>query len=215
MSGIGFDDVLFPVGVALGASGGPERRTEIVALGSGRESRNARWYASRRRWDAGTGLKTLDDIAAVVAFFEARRGRLIGFRWRDGLDDRSSSPSALPTALDQTLGVGDGVTASFQLIKRYGGGDGAYLRTIAKPVAGSVVVAVAGAAVAEGDGFDVDTATGVVAFRPGFVPAAGAAVSAGYRFHVPVRFDTDQLRVDLAAFAAGEVPSVPVVEIVP
>lgn len=208
----GFDEVVFPASVALGAVGGPERRTEIVALGSGHESRNARWYASRRRYDAATGLKTLDDLAEVVAFFEARRGRLIGFRWRDGLDDRSCRPSGTPSALDQVLGAGDGATAAFPLIKRYGDGAAAYVRTIAKPVAGSVLVAVDGIVA---DAADVDATTGVVTFRPGHAPAAGATVTAGFRFHVPVRFDTDQIRVDIAAFAAGAVPSIPVVEIVP
>lgn len=208
----GFDEVVFPASVALGAVGGPERRTEIVALGSGHESRNARWYASRRRYDAATGLKTLGDLAEVVAFFEARRGRLIGFRWRDGLDDRSCRPSGAPTAFDQVLGVGDGATAAFRLVKRYGDGDAAYLRTIAKPVAGSVLVAVDGAAA---EAVDLDATTGVVTFPPGHVPTAGARVTAGFRFHVPVRFDTDQIRVDIAAFAAGAVPSIPVVEIVP
>jgi uncharacterized protein (TIGR02217 family) len=211
----GFDEVVFPVSVALGAVGGPERKTEIVALGSGREARNARWAGSRRRFDAGTGMKTLDDLAEVVAFFEARRGRLIGFRWRDGLDDSSGRPGATPTPLDQPLGTGDGATATFQLVKRYGTGAAAYVRAIAKPVAGSVRVAVGGVEIAEGAGFDLDAATGRVSFRPAAIPAAGTAVSAGFRFHVPVRFDTDVLKVDLAGFAAGEVPSIPIVEIVP
>lgn len=211
----GFDEVVFPISVALGAVGGPERLTEIIALGSGREARNARWHGSRRRYDAGSGLKSLDDLAEVVAFFEARRGRLIGFRWRDALDDRSCRPSGTPTAFDQTLGTGDGDSAVFQLLKRYGAGAAAYERTIGKPVAGSVRVAVDGAELTEGVGFDVDATTGRVTFRPATVPAVGAVVTAGFRFHVPVRFDTDQLSVDLAAFAAGEVPSIPLVEIVP
>lgn len=211
----GFDEVLFPVAVALGAVGGPERRTEIIALGSGREARNARWHGSRRRYDAGSGMKTLDDLAEVVAFFEARRGALIGFRWRDALDDRSCRPSGTPSPFDQPLGHGDGASAEFQLVKRYGDGEAAYVRPIAKPVAGSVRVAVDGVELSAGTSFDVDAGTGRVTFAPATIPAAGAVVTAGFRFHVPVRFDTDQLRVDLAAFATGEVPSIPLVEIAP
>ena len=64
-----FHDVLFPTAIALGASGGPERRTQIVTLASGREERNQQWTHSRRRYDAGYGVKSLDDIYAVIAFF--------------------------------------------------------------------------------------------------------------------------------------------------
>ena len=60
----GFHEILFPLDIALKSAGGPERKTEIVALGSGREERNARWAHSRRRYDAGYGVKTLDALSA-------------------------------------------------------------------------------------------------------------------------------------------------------
>lgn len=85
----GFHEVLFPLDIALKSAGGPERRTEIVSFGSGREERNARWAHSRRRFDAGYGTRTLEQLRAAVAFFEERRGRLYGFRWRDRLDQTS------------------------------------------------------------------------------------------------------------------------------
>ncbi len=110
-----FHEVLFPLDIALKSAGGPERKTEIVALGSGREERNARWAHSRRRYDAGYGVKTLDALSAVVAFFEERRGRLYGFRWRDRLDHSSAAPGASVTPLDQAIGTGDGATATFPL----------------------------------------------------------------------------------------------------
>ncbi len=72
------------------ARAGRERRTEIVTAGSGREERNARWAHSRRRYDAGYGVKTFEALSSVVAFFEERRGRLHGFRWRDRLDHSSA-----------------------------------------------------------------------------------------------------------------------------
>lgn len=210
-----FHEVLFPVEVAFGATGGPERRTEIVALGSGHESRNARWADSRRRYDAGTGLGTLDDLHAVLAFFEERRGRLHGFRYRDPVDDRSGPPSAAPTPFDQAIGTGDGATATFALVKRYGVGADPWIREIAKPVAGSVRLAVGGVEVAVGAAVSVDATTGRVTFAPGAIPPAGAAVTAGFRFHVPVRFDTDSLAVDVAAFMAGQIPSIPLLEVRP
>ncbi len=209
-----FHEVRFPTAIAFRSSGGPERKTEIVALGSGREKRNQRWADARRRYDAGYGVRSLADIHAVIAFFEERRGRLHGFRWRDRTDDASAPPGSAPTPFDQRIGTGDGVTASFQLVKRYGGDFSPYDRAIAKPVAGSVVLAVASTAVSPAD-FAIDHATGRVTFAAGHIPPPGAAVTAGFRFDVPVRFDSDELVINLAAFEAGEIPSIPLVEIKP
>lgn len=210
-----FHEVLFPLDVALGARGGPERRTEIVTVGSGREERNARWAHSRRRWNAGYGVKSLDALAAVVAFFEERRGRLYGFRWRDRLDHSSAAPGVESLHEDQVLGLGDGERASFQLVKTYGSAHAPYQRPITKPVAGSVKIAIDAAEMTEGVEFDSDAATGLVVFRAGFEPGEGAVVTAGFLFDVPARFDSDFLEVDLAAFAAGEIPSIPIAEIRP
>jgi uncharacterized protein (TIGR02217 family) len=210
-----FHEILFPLDIALASAGGPQRRTDIVTLGSGREERNARWAHSRRRYDAGYGIKTIDSLAAVVAFFEERRGRLTGFRWRDRLDHSSAASGAAVGPTDQAIGTGDGTTAAFQLVKAYGSAHAPYARPVGKPVAGSVRVAVDGAEAAEGTDFTCDTATGIVTFLPGHVPADGAAVTAGFLFDVPVRFDTDYLEVNLATFAAGAIPKIPLVEIVP
>ncbi|MBB1092428.1 DUF2460 domain-containing protein [Rhodopseudomonas palustris] len=206
-----FHEVLFPLDVALKSAGGPERRTEIVSFGSGREQRNARWAESRRRYDAGYGVKTLEALQAVVAFFEERRGQLFGFRWRDRLDNSSAAPGHPTSPLDQGIGIGDGVTANYQLVKSYGAGFAPYARRITKPVAGSVRVAVGGVEAA--GGFSVDATRGVVTFAAGRIPPPGAAVTAGFAFDVPVRFDTDYLEVDLSAFAAGAIPNIPVIEI--
>jgi uncharacterized protein (TIGR02217 family) len=207
--------VLFPLDIALKSAGGPERRTDIVALGSGREERNARWAHSRRRYDAGYGIKTLDALGAAVAFFEERRGRLYGFRWRDRLDHSSAAAGVVVSPTDQVIGAGDGTTATFQLAKTYGGAYAPYQRPIGKPVPGSVRVAVNETEVTEGTAFSCDTTTGVVMFLSGHVPADGAAVTAGFTFDVPVRFDTDYLEVDLSAFAAGAIPKIPLLEIKP
>lgn len=203
-----FDDVRFPTTISRGSSGGPERRTEIVVTGSGAEERNSRWAHSRRRYNAGFGVKSLDDIHLVVAFFEERRGRLHGFRWKDHADFKSCAPGAEVTALDQLIGTGDGATTRFQLVKRYGSGLRDYLRPITRPVAGSLRVAVAGQVVT---GFSLDALTGQVTLAT--APGVGARVTAGFLFDVPVRFDTDELRINLAQFAGGEIPDIPIVEI--
>lgn len=209
----GFHEVRFPVAVALGARGGPERRTEIVTLSSGREERNARWALSRRKYDAGYGVRTIEGLSEIVAFFEERRGRLYGFRFRDRLDWTSAAKNAPPLPSDQPLGTGNGTRATFPLLKRYGAAHAPYERPITKPVAGSVRVAVNGAERVAGTHFDCDAITGLVSFRAGHIPPAGANVTAGFVFDVPVRFDTDFLEVDLSAFEAGAIPNIPLIEI--
>ncbi|MCB1544557.1 MAG: DUF2460 domain-containing protein [Rhodoblastus sp.] len=208
----GFHEILFPLDIALGARGGPERRTDVVTLGSNRERRNARWARSRRRWEAGYGVKTFADLADIVDFFEERRGRLYGFRWRDRADHSSAPPGQAPTAGDQAIGQGDGARNTFQLAKTYGGAFAPYTRDITKPVAGSLRVAVAGGELAPAQ-FSVDATTGLITLAT--APPAGATVTAGFLFDTPARFDTDFLDIDHTGFEAGEIPKIPILEILP
>ena len=208
-----FHEIRFPTSVSHGAQGGPERRTDIVVLGSGHEERNARWAHARRSWNAGYGVRSLDDLHAVIGFFEGRRGRLHCFRWKDPTDWKSCPPSGTATALDQTLGIGNGLRATFPLVKRYGSAFAPYDREIKKPVAGSVLVAVASIPKVNGVHYSLDTTTGAVTFLPGHIPGAGAAITAGFAFDVPVRFDSDKLEINLHGFGHGAVPSIPIVEL--
>lgn len=199
-----FHEVSLPIPLALAASGGPERRVEAVTLSGGREARNAAWAGSRRRWDIGSAAARMETFHALITFFEARGGRLHGFRFRDMLDDRSGALGAEVSAIDQAIGIGDGTRTEFALVKHYGG----WARRIWKPVTGSVRVAVDGAEAV----FGVDTNTGLVTMVE--APAAGAAVTAGFRFDCPVRFDADRLDVTLEGFGAGRAIRVPLVEII-
>ncbi len=203
-----FHEGLPPLATAIGSRGGPERRTEIVTLGSGREERNTPWAHGRRRYDIGGALATLDDLHALLSFFEARRGRLQAFRFRDFADWKSCPPQQGMTPLDQPLGVGDGAATAFQLVKMYGEGEDAHARPIRKPVAGSVRVAIDGI---EATNFTADIATGVVAFAA--PPGEGAVLTAGFHFDTPVRFDADRLDVTLEAIGAGRAASVPLIEV--
>jgi uncharacterized protein (TIGR02217 family) len=204
-----FHDIRFPTSLSFGALGGPERRTEIVTLANGFEERNSPWSQSRRRYDAGLGLRSLDDLHEVLSFFEARMGQLHAFRWKDWADFQSGKPSATPSPTDQRLGTGDGATRAFQLRKGYASGGVTAWRTITKPLAGTVRIAVAGEE--RTTGWTLDASTGLLSFAA--APAAGAPVTAGFEFDVPVRFDTDAIRVQVSTFQAGEVPSIPVIEV--
>lgn len=208
---MGFHEVRFPASLSFGSVGGPERRTEIVTLANGFEARNTPWAHSRRRYDAGLGMRSLDDVEMLLAFFEARRGQLHGFRWKDWSDYKTGPASGTPDWRDQRIGTGDGETRSFQLSKTYASGESAYIRPITKPVAGSVVAGIEGTNYREGLHFEVDTRTGMITFED--APSIGFEVTAGFEFDVPVRFDTDRIQTSVASFKAGDVPTVPVVEL--
>ena len=208
-----FHDVRFPTAISRNAQGGPERRTDVVVLGSGYEERNSRWADSGRSYNAGYGVKSLDDLHQIIAFFEERRGRLHAFRWRDPMDWKSCAPNASPSALDQVIGSGDWATTTFQLCKSYGSAFAPWTRDIKKPVASTVKIAVAGSARVAGTDFIVDPSTGIVTFLAGHVPAAGQSLTAGFEFDVPVRFDTDKLEINLSGFTSGAIPNIPIVEV--
>ena len=199
-----FHEVRLPARLAFGSTGGVERRTEITTLGSGFERRSTPWAEGRRRYLIGAGLRSLDDMAALTAFFEARRGRLYGFRFRDFADFKSCAPGEAPAATDQRIGTGDGTRRSFGLRKVYGDHE----RRIRKPVEGSVRLAVNGV---ETTAFSVDPATGQVTLAA--APASGAVVTAGFVFDVPVRFDADRIEVTLESFGVGRMVAMPLIEV--
>lgn len=208
-----FHDVRFPTAISFGATGGPERRNEIIAMSSGREQRNLRMAHSRRQFDVGTGVRSLEDLQAIVAFFEARRGSFHAFRFRDPFDDRSSPGGEEPGAGDQILGTGDGQTATFQLVKTYGSGDDAYRRPIVKPVEGTVRIAVDGIEKTIGGDVTIDNGTGVIAFAAGAIPGPGSVITAGYMFDIAARFDGERIEISLTSFRAGQIPAIPVIEV--
>lgn len=204
-----FHEIRFPDSISRGAKGGPERRTRIVELASGDEERNASWANSRRRYDVSYGVRRADDLAAVVAFFEARNGRLHAFRFKDWSDYKSCLPSAAPAPTDQIIGTGNGSITTFALTKTYASGAQSWARAIIKPVAGTVTVSLNG--VPQGAGWSVNTTTGIITFA--VAPTTGAVIRAGFEFDVPVRFDTDELPVTLDIERTGSIPSIPLIEV--
>jgi uncharacterized protein (TIGR02217 family) len=208
-----FLDKQFPCSISEGSTAGPERKTEIVTLGSGFEERNARWADSRRVYNAGYGMKSLNDLHEVVAFFEETRGMLYGFRWKDFVDFKSCPPENGITAFDQSIGVGDGTINTFQIRKKYGTGSTPWYRKITHPVVGTVRASVNGALKTEGTHYAVSHNTGVLTFLVGHIPTNGQIITVGFEFDVPARFDTDRLEINVSSFKFGTVPSIPIVEL--
>ena len=208
-----FHEVRFPDKIAYGASGGPTRKVEIASLASGHEERNSPWGSSRHKYNVSTGVKTYDDLHAVKAFFEARLGQLYGFRFKDFADFKSCPPLTGASNIDQVIGTSNGTTASFQLVKKYVSGAYSYTRLIQKPVSGTVLVAVNGTAKTEGVHYNVNYTLGIVTFIAGNIPAAAQQITAGFEFDVPVRFDQENLDINLSNFKMGQVDAITVIEI--
>jgi uncharacterized protein (TIGR02217 family) len=205
----GFHEVRFQAAIGFGSTGGPQFSTSIVELASGYEQRNVNWSQARARYNLGSGVKSENDLALIAAFFLARRGRAYGFRFKDFADYKSSAPSAGVTALDQIIGMGDGVAVDFPLFKTYASGAETFVRSITKPVENTVIVALDGVEIASG--WEVDLTTGVVTFDD--PPGADVTVTAGFEFDVPVRFADDALDISAETFGAGQAPDIPIVEI--
>lgn len=209
---ISFHEVRFPTDLALGSSGGPVRKTEVITLGSGKEQRNSRWAHSRRRYNAGYGIKTVTDLQTVIDFFEERRGRLYGFRFKDPVDFKSCKVTDEVTAFDQEIGTGNASQQKFQLTKRYGNEETGYVRRITKPVEGSLKIAL-GSNVISDDQYSMDWVRGIVEFNADSVPNDGVIIKAGFEFDIPVRFDADEISINLTHFEVGDIPSIPLVEL--
>ena len=201
-----FDDVPYPLALGRDAGVSAEFSTSIALTASGHERRGSHWSDARLHFDVGPGIRSETELGTLIAFFRARRGAARGFRLRDPFDFSSHAMTGDPAASDQLLGTGDGLTARFRLCKRYDGPE-PQVRPITRPRADSVVVAVGGI---PADGWTLEPG-GWIVFAT--APPAGAEVRAGFVFDVPVRFESDRLDVTGAAFAAGEAPSVPLVEI--
>lgn len=203
-----FYETQFPTGISYDVKGGPMRVTDIVTLRSGFEEVNSIWQNSRRKWDAAYGLKDHNDLHTVLSFWEAMGGRRHQFRWKDWADYKSAGPLSATTKDDQNIGTGDGSTVAFQLIKTYVTGAASYIRTIKKPVSGTVKIALDG--VNQASGWSVDTTSGIVTFSS--APGAGVAVTAGFEFDVPVRFNSDELSTSLEFYQAGT-SSIDIIEV--
>lgn len=209
-----FHDVRLPEKLSVGSRGGPTRKTQIVTLFGGNEERNASWADSRREFDIAYNVKTVSDLDDLIAFFEARNGRLHPFRFKDHIDWKSCAVNQFPSFNDQVLGVGDGTEVSFQLVKAYSSGGYTWEKKITRPVLGTVLVGLDG--FVQSSGWSVDVSTGLVTFDT--APGNGVQVTSGFEYDIPVRFGNDRLDItmDLAnetELRRGSISAVPIIEV--
>lgn len=190
-----FLDIAFPGSVGRGATGGPGFSTQIVTLASGAEQRNVNWSQARGRWNISTGIRSRADMAAVIAHFHVVKGRAYSFRFKDWNDFDAADQAMVQIT-----------TTVWQIVKRYNRSGYEHVRTITKPVTGSVSVKIAGSPVTPAA---IDTQTG----RITFASAPGSAPTASFQFDVPVRFDTDSLPVQANAWDLQIVNNIDLVEV--
>ena len=201
----------FPDDIALESSGGPRFSTSLIVTGSGTEYANRNWLEPLRSWNIGSSIKEEQDIYLIYDFFMAVGGPANTWRFKDWTDYRSGPPTekVAITALDQAIGTGTGSLTTFQLKKTYTKGALSTVRTIAKPVTGTVLVAVN--SVPQSSGWSVNTTTGIVTFTT--PPANGLAVTAGFEFDIPCRFEDDFMEQALRAVTANEIPRIMIHEV--
>jgi uncharacterized protein (TIGR02217 family) len=195
-----FADVQFPPDISYGSTGGPEYATDVVISTSGYEQRNVTWSQARARYNVAKGVKTKDQLATLIAFFRARKGRAYGFRFKDWTDYVGTA---------EPIGAGDASSTQFQLAKRYSNGGVSETRSITKPVSGTVRIYKD--AVLQTSGVSVSASTGVVTFTS--APADGVAITADFEFDVPVRFDTDRLAASLDSYGTHSWQDIPLIEV--
>lgn len=195
---IPIDNVRLPEDIERGAVGGPLFNTALVTLDGGYEQSQQNWEIPRRQWQIGYGVQTKQDYEDVLAFFMARRGRARGFRFKDWSDYAIT---------DQIIGTGDGATDQFQIYKRYDDAILPFDRPVTQIVSGSLTVTLNGTPTV----LYTLLSTGIIDFTS--PPGAGVVIRVTCEFDVPVRFDNDQITVDLIWEDAGSIPSIGIIEV--
>ncbi|WP_342270601.1 DUF2460 domain-containing protein [Rickettsia endosymbiont of Orchestes rusci] len=196
-----FAEIQFPPEISYGSKGGAMFSTDIVTTFSGHEQRNINWQEARARYDISSGIKTEEQWQQLIAFFRSRRGRAIGFRYKDWSDYKG---------INQLLGKGNGEKKEFQLVKNYISGNYNYTRIINKPVNNNICRIYLDCLLIE-QGFNIDFTSGIITFDQS--PGIDEEITADFEFDVPVRFDTDQLDLSIDSFAVGSWGNIPLVEI--
>ena len=189
-----FSETQLPSDISYGATGGPMFLTDVVATVSGHEQRNSKWSQARARYNVASGVKNETQWQALIAFFRARRGKAVGFRFKDWSDFKAVNQPLLSLGGNQ-----------YQLVKQYVSGAVVSERIITKPVAGTVKLY--RNSLLQASGWSIDTTTGII------TTSLTGTLTVDFDFDVPVRFDTDELALSLDSFNAGSWNNIPLIEV--
>jgi uncharacterized protein (TIGR02217 family) len=178
-----FYEIQFPTDISWGAICGPSFKTDIAILDSGYEARNASWSSARLKYDVTHKIRTKAEMDQLDAFFRAVRGRAHGFRFKDWRDYQATN-EPLPF----------GTSATIQLQKTYTSGSNTEVRTITKPVSGTVTARKNSVSTP----VTFSTTTGILTLTAG-APLITDVIDWTGEFDVPVRFDMDDMQVSIDA----------------
>jgi len=194
---VSFHEVVFPDDISYGAEFGPVFSTDVVTTKSGGEQRNQNWQYPQHKGNVAQGVKNAAQFAKLRAFFYNRYGKAYGFRFKDWADFQATG---------QTVGAGTGVIQTWQLKKVYTDDGGFnFTRKIYKPVIGTVVIYRNGTAVTTD--WTLDYTTGVL------TTVLTGTITADFQFHVPVRFDCDDMPASYATFSTYNWDGITLVEL--
>ncbi|MGV3617905.1 MAG: DUF2460 domain-containing protein [Fimbriimonas sp.] len=185
-------DVLMPQGLSEGARMVPQTKSVVVTTSSGRDEVIGLWGGIRRKWDVSKLLEDDEAREALLGFWEARDGRVYGFRFRDPFDHLCRSGYSPDGSIAHTgiepLGTGNGAQTRFPVVKTRGDAARAVVRRILRPVGALSKAYVDGVALAAGT-YEFDEEAGELVLD--VAAASGKVVGWSGVFDTPARFETD------------------------
>lgn len=185
-----FHDVQFPPEISYGATGGPQFSTIIAkATRSKREWRDIGDEEGTIRWNVAPGCTDEAKLHALIAFIRNRYGNAHSFRFKDWTDYQM---------VRMEIAQGDATTTQFQTVKTYNDGVFSVTRDITKPIAATYQLWVDSVLQTPTTHYTLDALTGIVTFVS--APAALASIEAECEFDIPVRFEKDGLKTNMADF---------------
>jgi uncharacterized protein (TIGR02217 family) len=181
-----FFEERFPDSIAQGGRGGPRFSTSAQKTPGGFRGANQNWSAPLHFFNVDQAVKTEADFVTVRAFFYVVKGAFDGFRFKDYSN----------FTVTQAQGAMPLVTGSvYQMSKTESYGSRSWVRTIAKPVAGTAVIYRTRSSVTTDitSSCTIDTTNGHVTVT-GHV--SGDTYAWAGEFDVPVAFSRDDLEAE-------------------
>lgn len=197
-----FYDIKFPEHISNKFSTEINFNTDIISNKNGREQRVLNRKTSRNTYILDSNMLSNEDIEQIVKIFRIVSGRFGSFRFKDWTDYKT---------INQEIDITDGIKKEFQLIKTYcipENTDLKYIRKITKPVLNSVSIKIDNQKIED---FIVDYNTGIITFKN--IPDSGKIISSSFEFDIPVRFDSDILKIKQSNTKNGEIDTIKLIEI--
>ena len=167
----------------------PMYRTTVITAASGKTERDQRWKYPQHSYVAPFNNRLQSEVDQLLNYWYSIGGRANTWPLHDHADYKSCALPDTPAGDDQPLGIADIGQTDFQVRKVYQTGSIQQERKITRPIESTLIVWVDGAPVG---GWTLEP-LGVVRFATPMT--GGEVVTAGFEFHVPCAFASDDLDV--------------------